>query len=156
MADIASVLLMVLSVALLVVSMRLHHANTVGLRHFVGSLTAALGIVQRRRLERLEQKNRNRLLEDSVDSGTSAVELVHRAITSTTFSVIDRFSTSERFKASAQKARRTHDDTSRTFYRSIKTTNKTLHALANVLRNNQSQKRDSQSGQSNNRNKPDA
>lgn len=89
--------------------------------------------IQKRRMELEEVRNRAKLLEDTVSGGTSAVEKFHRAISSTTFGLIDLFSRDEEFRHSAQKARETHDQTSKTVYKTVRTTNKALHILADTL-----------------------
>ncbi|WP_286219740.1 hypothetical protein [Marinobacter apostichopi] len=88
---------------------------------------------QKRRMELEEVRNRAKLLEDTVSGGTSAVEKVHKAISSTTFGLIDLFSRDEEFRQSARKARETHDQTSKTVYKTVRTTNKALHILAETL-----------------------
>lgn len=89
--------------------------------------------IQKRRMELAEVRNRAKLLEDTVAGGTSAVEKVHKAISSTTFGLIDLFSRDEEFRQSARKARETHDQTSKTVYKTVRTTNKALHILADTL-----------------------
>ncbi len=94
---------------------------------------AAQSNIQKRRMELQEVRNRAKLLEDTVSGGTSAVEKVHRVISSTTFGLIDLFSRDEEFRQSARKARETHDQTSKTVYKTVRTTNKALHILADTL-----------------------
>lgn len=94
---------------------------------------AANSAIQKRRMDLLEVRNRARLLEDSVSGGTSAVEKLHQAISNTTFGLIDLFSKDEEFRQSTRKARATHDQTSRQIYRTVRTTNKALHILADSL-----------------------
>lgn len=89
--------------------------------------------IQKSRLDLMETRNRARLLEDSVKQGTSAVEKMHRAIATTTFSLIDHFATDEEFRESAQRARDTHNNTSRQIYQAARTTNKALHLLADTF-----------------------
>ncbi|PHQ27520.1 hypothetical protein CLH62_00970 [Marinobacter guineae] len=94
---------------------------------------AAHSAIQRSRMDLLEVRNRARLLEDSVSSGASAVEKLHKAISNTTFGLIDLFSKDEEFRKTARKARTTHDETSQQIYRTVRTTNKALHILADTL-----------------------
>ncbi len=89
--------------------------------------------VQKSRMDLLEVRNRARLLEDSVSGGASAVEKLHKAISNTTFGLIDLFSKDEEFRQTARKARATHDQTSQQIYRTVRTTNKALHILADTL-----------------------
>lgn len=94
---------------------------------------AAHSAIQKSRMDLLEVRNRARLLEDSVSSGASAVEKLHKAISNTTFGLIDLFSKDEEFRQTARKARATHDETSQQIYRTVRTTNKALHILADTL-----------------------
>ncbi len=94
---------------------------------------AAHSAIQKSRMELEEVRNRTRLLEDSVSGGASAVEKLHKTISNTTFGLIDLFSKDEEFRQSARKARATHDQTSQQIYRTVRTTNKALHILADTL-----------------------
>ena len=94
---------------------------------------AANSAIQKSRMDLQEVRNRARLLEDSVSGGASAVEKLHRAISNTTFGLIDLFSKDEEFRQTARKARATHDQTSQQIYRTVRTTNKALHILADTL-----------------------
>jgi hypothetical protein len=94
---------------------------------------AAHSALQKSRMDLLDVRNRARLLEDSVSGGASAVEKVHKAISNTTFGLIDLFSKDEEFRQTARKARATHDQTSQQIYRTVRTTNKALHILADTL-----------------------
>ncbi|GAA3554809.1 MULTISPECIES: hypothetical protein [Marinobacter] len=87
----------------------------------------------RRRLERLERRNRKKLMEESVHGGTTAVEALHRTITGVTFDLVDRYSTSDEFRAKARRAREVHDDTTRSLYRAIRSTNRVLHVLGDMV-----------------------
>lgn len=94
---------------------------------------AANSAIQKSRMDLLEVRNRAKLLEDTVSGGASAVEKVHKAISNTTFGLIDLFSQDEEFRESARKARQTHDNTSESLYKTVRTTNKALHILADTL-----------------------
>ncbi|WP_305966873.1 hypothetical protein [Marinobacter salsuginis] len=113
---------------------------------------AAHSALQKSRMDLLEVRNRARLLEDSVSGGASAVEKLHKAISNTTFGLIDLFSKDEEFRQTARKARATHDQTSQQIYRTVRTTNKALHILADTLiigkaeKRLASRKRDKESG----------
>jgi len=89
--------------------------------------------VQKRRLDLYEVRNRAKLLEDTVSSGASAVEKVHRVIANTTFSLVERLSKDDEARESALKARKTHDHTSKQVYHAVRTTNKAIHILADSL-----------------------
>lgn len=115
------------------VGIRQHIHNTRNLRVLRAQQISTRSLLQKSRMDVLETRNRARLLEETVKNGTSAVEKVHKAITTTTFSLIDRFSTSEEFRENARRARETHDQTSDQIYRSLHTTNKALHILADTL-----------------------
>lgn len=137
-------LLAVLCTGAVIATVHQYRLNQRTLHRLESRLASTVSVIQKGQLELQETKNRNRLLEETVRSGSAAVEMVHRTITSTTFEVIDRLSTSEKFRANAQQVRRTHDNTSRTFYRSLRSTNKTLHVLADVILSNKTKKRRSQ------------
>lgn len=102
---------------------------------------AANSAIQKSRMDLLEVRNRARLLEDSVSGGATAVEKLHKAISNTTFGLIDLFSRDEDFRKSARKARVNHDETSQKIYRTVRTTNKALHILADTLIIGQAEKR---------------
>jgi hypothetical protein len=89
--------------------------------------------IQRKRLDLLETRNRNKVLEDTVKSGTAAVEKMHRTLTNATFGLIDRFSNDDEFRENARRARETHDQTSEKIYKTLHTTNKAVHLLADTL-----------------------
>ncbi len=89
--------------------------------------------IQKKRLDLLETRNRNKVLEDTVKSGTAAVEKMHRTLTNATFGLIDRFSSDDEFRENARRARETHDQTSDKIYKTLHTTNKAVHLLADTL-----------------------
>ncbi|MGM0767601.1 MAG: hypothetical protein ACQEV6_06230 [Pseudomonadota bacterium] len=94
---------------------------------------AANSALQKSRMDLMEVRNRARLLEETVTSGATAVERVHKAISATTFGLIDHFSRDDDFRQSARKARESHDQTSQQIYRGVRTTNRALHILADTL-----------------------
>lgn len=94
---------------------------------------ASNSAMQKRRMDLYEIRNRAKLLENTVSGGTSAVELVHRAISNTTFSLVTRFSKDDEFRQSANKAQKTHDQASKQVYHAVRTTNKAIHILADSL-----------------------
>lgn len=94
---------------------------------------ATRSAIQKRRMDLMEVRNRTKLFEETVSGGTSAVEKVHNAISSTTFGLIDLFSKDDEFRQSASRARATHDQTTREFYGAVRTTNRALHILADTL-----------------------
>lgn len=123
----------VTSTGLVALALRQHGRNTRSLRLIHSQRISSISDIQKTRMDLMESRNRARLVEDTVKNGTSAVEKVHKAITTTTFSLIDRFSTNEEFRENARRARETHDQTSDQIYRSVHTTNKALHILADTL-----------------------
>lgn len=94
---------------------------------------AAYSAIQKSRMDLLEVRNRAKLLEETVTGGATAVEKVHKAISSTTFGLIDHFSRDDQFRQTARKARETHDQTSQQIYHGVRTTNRALHILADTL-----------------------
>lgn len=96
-------------------------------------LARIVGRKRKRELELLELRNRRRLLEDTVNGSTAAVEMIHRTISSTTFEMFERFSSSEKTRENARQARLAHDQASSGIYRTLRSTNKAFHALANVV-----------------------
>ncbi len=118
---------------LVIVAIRQHAQNTRDLRILRAQQISAHSHLQKSRMDLMETRNRARLLEETVKNGTSAVEKVHRAITTTTFSLIDRFSSSEEFRENARRAQQSHDQTSDQIYRTVHNTNKALHILADTL-----------------------
>ncbi|MCR8915966.1 hypothetical protein FDP08_02665 [Marinobacter panjinensis] len=128
-----SLLATAVTAGLVIFAMRQHARNTRDLRILRAKQISAHNHLQKSRMDLMETRNRARLLEETVKNGTSAVEKVHRTITTTTFSLIDRFSTSEELRENARRARRSHDQTSDRIYRTVHTTNKALHILADSL-----------------------
>ena len=97
-----SVSAVVTSTGLITVALRQHSRNTRTLRLLHSQRISANSHIQKTRMDLMETRNRARLLEDTVKNGTSAVEKVHKVITTTTFSLIDRFSTNEEFRENAR------------------------------------------------------
>ncbi|WP_166260068.1 hypothetical protein [Marinobacter salicampi] len=128
---ILNTLLALIGLGLLAATARLSHRNHSLGRILSAGLAALVNQAGKRQLDLIEFRNRARLVEETVRTSTTAVEVIHRAITSTTFEVIDRLSTSERFRADARRAKTVHDTKSRSFYRSLRTTNRAFHGLAN-------------------------
>ncbi|EON92594.1 hypothetical protein MARLIPOL_07574 [Marinobacter lipolyticus SM19] len=102
---------------------------------------AANSAIQKSRMDLLEVRNRAKLLEETVTGGATAVEKVHKAISSTTFGLIDHFSRDDQFRQTARKARQTHDQTSQQIYHGVRTTNRALHILADTLIISKAEKR---------------
>ncbi|MEE3118679.1 MAG: hypothetical protein VX339_11285 [Pseudomonadota bacterium] len=125
--------LLVVTLVLSVACYRLLLAARRDVRALNAHRIATHSAIQKSRMDLLEVRNRARLLEDTVSGGASAVEKVHKAISNTTFGLIDHFSRDEEFRESARKARKTHDQTSETIYKTVRTTNKALHILADTL-----------------------
>lgn len=102
---------------------------------------AANSAIQARRMDLYEVRNRAKLLEETVSGSARAVEKMHRAISNTTFSLVDRFSRDDEFRKNARKARKTHDKASKQVYQTVRTTNKAIHILADTLFITQAEKR---------------
>lgn len=122
--------LILITTCLLAVACSLHLRNQRTLIHLRAAQRSANSHIQQSRLDLMETRNRARLLEDTVKQGTTAVEKMHRAIATTTFSLIDHFATDQEFRASAQRAEESHNNTSRQIYHAARTTNKAIHLLA--------------------------
>ena len=125
--------LLVVAARLVALATSLHLQNRKVLIQQLSAQRHANSKIQKRRMALMETRNRARLLEDTVKHGTSAVEKMHQAIATTTFSLIDHFATDEEFRESAERARNTHNNTSRQIYEAARTTNKALHLLADTL-----------------------
>ncbi|MDX1634378.1 MAG: hypothetical protein R3280_07075 [Marinobacter sp.] len=126
-------LLLFTAAALAAVCWHLAHNQEHQMRRLGADLAVMNNRIRKRQAELAEFRNKKRLLESTVNTGATAVEMLHRAISGTTFELIDRFSGSERVRQSARQARTSHDQTSRTVYRSLRTTNRALHALTDML-----------------------
>lgn len=109
------------------------HRNRRQQKRFLARLARTSSAIRKEQADFLELRHKKRLLEDSVDKGATAVEMVHRVITSSTFGMLDRLATSDAFRDNVRQVRTVHDETSRTFYRSLRSTNRTLHALTNLV-----------------------
>lgn len=103
------------------------------LQRFLASVARTTSTIRKEQADYQELRHKKKLLEDSVNSGATAMETIHRIITSSTFGMLDRLATSDSFRGNVRQVRTVHDETSRTFYRSLRSTNKTLHALTNLV-----------------------
>ncbi|HEY9119698.1 MAG TPA: hypothetical protein VIN33_08060 [Marinobacter sp.] len=118
-----------------------YQRNQALLRRLQSHHARVRSIVQKHRMDLQEVRNRNKLVEDTVAGGTTAVELVHRTITTVTFEAIDRFSSSDKLKENARRARMTHDEATSQIYRSVRRTNRAIHVLANTVLSEKARKR---------------
>ncbi|MCG7199624.1 hypothetical protein MD273_07795 [Marinobacter pelagius] len=132
-AEVLLSLVLLLPAALLALVFRQLQACRVLLRRINSRRIASRSVIQKRRMDLMEVRNRTKLFEETVSGGASAVEKVHRAISSTTFGLIDRFSKDDDFRENAMRARATHDQTTSEFYGAVRTTNRALHILADTL-----------------------
>lgn len=130
---ILSSVLTLASCSLVAVSVTAHIQNRKLLTRLRARQIVANSHLQKSRMDLMEVRNRAKLLEDTVKHGTSAVEKMHKAISTTTFSLIDHFAKDDEFRENARRARETHDSTSRQIYDAARTTNKALHLLADSL-----------------------
>jgi hypothetical protein len=128
-----SITFLCISACVFTLAARVYLENRRVLIRLIAAQRSVNSQIQKRRMEVMETRNRARLLEDTVKHGTSAVEKMHQAIATTTFSLIDHFATDEQFRESAERARHTHNNTSRQIYEAARTTNKALHLLADTL-----------------------
>lgn len=94
---------------------------------------AARNAIQKTRMDLLEIGDRAKLLESTVSGGATAVEKLHKAITSTTFGLIDMFVSDNEIRQNVLVVKRTHDQTSQQIYHSVRTTNKALRILADTV-----------------------
>ncbi|WP_111496175.1 hypothetical protein [Marinobacter bohaiensis] len=133
MMTLATMILVLTTALILALAVREAHRQERALGRLSRSLVAAESPVKRRRFDWIEADNRRRLLRQSVEEGASAVEVVHRLVTTTTFEAIDRLAPNDVVRQRSQRAREIHDGTSRTVYRSIRVANRHVHALANVI-----------------------
>lgn len=104
LTDLASWLLVAAGATLSTLSLRQLESSWRDLRRLRAHRRAARSAIQKSRMDLLEVRNRAKLLEDTVASGTQAVEKVHQAISSTTFGLIDLFSRDDATRASARRA----------------------------------------------------
>lgn len=126
-------LLVLLDAALLATGWNLARRVDGQLGRFSRVLASTEGPLRKRQFEEIEADNRRLLLKQSVEGSTSAIELFHRAITTTTFEAIDKLSRSERVRENNMRAREIHDDASRNVYRSVRIANRQIHAVADVI-----------------------
>lgn len=89
--------------------------------------------IQKTRMDLREVGDRARLLETTVSGGTTAVEKLHKAISSTTFGLINMFVNDDEVRQSVSVVRKTHDYTSQQIYHSVRITNKALRILADTV-----------------------
>ncbi|SDW65623.1 hypothetical protein [Marinobacter mobilis] len=140
--NIAVALLSLACAGLLGASVLTFYQNQLAMRRYLAIQARRANDVQKRRMDRLELRNRKTLMEDSVREGTTAVEAIHRTITGVTFDLVDRYSRSEELKAKAKKAREVHDESTRTFYKAVRTTNRALHVVADIISERQAGPKD--------------
>jgi len=133
MVEYVTLAVAVVALALLALAAYEAHRNSRNSRILTCTQARLANKIQKKRLDLIELKNRKRLMEDTVRDGTTAVEAIHRTLTGVTFDLVDRYSSNEDFKARARKARTTHDETSKTFYKALRTTNRALHAFTDMV-----------------------
>ncbi|MGP4844203.1 hypothetical protein ACTXGQ_08730 [Marinobacter sp. 1Y8] len=107
--------------------------NEKGLREVYRRLPKLENRIKRIQFEDDETDEKRALLENTVSGGMFTVEFIHRAISTTTFGVINRLSNSERVRTSSEQARAMHDDAAGGVYRSIRIANKQIHSLADII-----------------------
>lgn len=99
------------------------HEKTMGLMAFL----------RKQRSRKSLLKNKQALVEKTVNSSTVAVENIHQSISGAAFNAIDNLSSTDRSKTRNQKLRDLHDQTSSDVYKSVKVVNKQLGAITNAL-----------------------
>lgn len=131
--EIVTLVVALVALTLLVIAAYGAHRNTMNYRRLAAAQARQANRVQKKRLELIELKNRKKLMEETVHDGTTAVEAIHRTLTGLTFDLVDRYSSNEDFRAKARKARTTHDETTKTFYKALRTTNRALHVFTDMV-----------------------
>ncbi|MDX1755031.1 MAG: hypothetical protein R3175_03125 [Marinobacter sp.] len=131
--EIVSLIAALAALALLVATGFRVHQNALKYRTLASAQARQANRIQKKRLDLIELKNRKKLMEETVHDGTTAVEAVHRTLTGLTFDLVDRYSSNEEFKARARKARSAHDETTKTFYKALRTTNRALHVFTDMV-----------------------
>lgn len=107
--------------------------NRTQLHQIQSQVAATRNVFSKQQSDLRELSERKDVLEQVVNGGTSAVESVHRAISDTTFTVIDRLTESNRVRAGNRQVRDVHDQTAQGVYRSIRVANRELHSIAETL-----------------------
>ncbi|MAA66317.1 MAG: hypothetical protein CL581_16295 [Alteromonadaceae bacterium] len=120
-------------IACLGVTGRLVLENEKRLRDVYRRLPRLENRLKRAEFEGNETDEKRALLENTVTGGTFTVEFIHRAISTTTFDVINRLSSNERVRTGSEQARALHDDAAGGVYRSIRVANKQIHSLADII-----------------------
>lgn len=78
-------------------------------------------------------KNKQALIEKSVNSSTVAVENIHQSISAAAFNAINNLSSTDKSKSRNKKLKDLHDQTSHDVYKSVKVVNKQLGAITETL-----------------------
>jgi|GEM_PF-5544915 len=84
---------------------------------------------------RRERKDGLRLSETSLETGTRILELAQRALSDTTFTLIDKFARDADFKLGSQEAKAGYDRRTEAFYEGMRKTNRVVHVAADLLIN---------------------
>jgi len=125
--------LALVNTAAAVVMLRQLHRNLDTIHRLQAKVAHARSVARKAQLDRDERQERKDALAQAVDGGTNTVEIVHQAISASTFSVIDKLSRSRHFRATSEQVRQIHDGTSQGVYRSIRVANREIHSLADVF-----------------------
>ncbi|EMP55430.1 hypothetical protein MSNKSG1_06153 [Marinobacter santoriniensis NKSG1] len=139
--ELALFLLLLVPATLLGLGMNELQQSRRQVRRVLSQQIRELSQIQKRRMDLLEVRNRAKVLEGTVTGGASTIEKVHKAISGTTFGLIDLFSRDEGFRKSARRVQETHDRKTTEIYGAVKTTNRALHILADTLIISKAEKR---------------
>ncbi|WP_250654842.1 hypothetical protein [Alkalimarinus coralli] len=99
------------------------HQKTLGLLDFV----------RKQQSRKTSLKNKQALVEKTVNDSTVAVETIHQTLSDAAFNVINNLSSTNKIKARNQKLRDLHDQTSSDVYKSVKVVNKQVGAITDAL-----------------------
>lgn len=85
-------------------------------------------------------KQKQALLEATINQGATAVENIHQSISDTAFNVMETLSSTTQKKSRSRKLRTIHNHTSNGIYKSVKVVNKQVGVLTNTVLSTSKQK----------------
>ena len=92
-----------------------------------------IAFLRQQRSRKALLKNKQALVEKTVNSSTVAVESIHQSISDAAFNAINNLSSTDKTKTRNQKLRDLHDQTSSDVYKSVKVVNKQLGLITEAL-----------------------
>lgn len=92
-----------------------------------------IAFLRKQRSRKVLLKNKQAMVEKTVNSGTVAVESIHQSISDAAFNAIDNLSSTDKTKSRNQKLKDLHDQTSSDVYKSVKVVNKQLGVITEAL-----------------------